>query len=93
MDQQKNIFKERARFFVIKSNSVENLELSMQSGVWATTRGPTMKLAQAYDSVENVILIFSVNESSCIQGIARMETKSSKKIKPHVRFTSDFFVD
>jgi len=66
MDQQKAIFKERARFFIIKSNSMENLELSMQHGVWATTRGPTLKLTQAFDRVENVILIFSVNESSGI---------------------------
>jgi hypothetical protein len=52
-----------------------------------------MKLAQAFDSVENVILIFSLNESSGIQGIARMETKSSKKVKPQIRFACDFIYE
>jgi len=40
---QESVFKERARFFIIKSHSKENLELSMTHSIWATTKNPTNK--------------------------------------------------
>ena len=46
----------------IKSNTLDNLHLSLQHNAWATTGGPTRKLSYAFKSVENVILIFSINE-------------------------------
>jgi len=43
------------------------LELSVQQGVWATQRSNESKLNEAFDSVENVILIFSVNRTRHFQ--------------------------
>ena len=84
MNQCKNVFKGRARFFIVKSNCLENITNSMEHGVWATTHGPTKKLVHAFRTVENVILIFSLTESSSFQGVARMETEPDSKLKPHI---------
>tara|TARA_B110000285_G_scaffold14021_1_gene13820 strand:- start:949 stop:1194 length:246 start_codon:yes stop_codon:yes gene_type:complete len=65
MNQIENVFEGRSRYFIIKSSTIENLNVSLQNGAWATTSGPSRKLCYALKSVENVILIFSVNESSC----------------------------
>lgn len=55
------------RYFIVKSCNRENLELSVQQGVWATQRSNEAKLNEAFDSVENVILIFSVNRTRHFQ--------------------------
>jgi len=54
----------------------------MQHGAWTTTLRPTKKLQLALRTVDLVILIFSVNESSCFQGIARMDKHPDPKYKP-----------
>ncbi|KAK4421049.1 cleavage and polyadenylation specificity factor 30 [Sesamum alatum] len=61
-----------SRYFVVKSCNRENLELSVQQGVWATQRSNEAKLNEAFESVENVILIFSVNKTRHFQGCAKM---------------------
>ncbi|KAF6166117.1 hypothetical protein GIB67_023827 [Kingdonia uniflora] len=63
------------RYFIVKSCNRENLELSVQQGVWATQRSNEAKLNEAFDSVENVILIFSVNRTRHFQGCAKMTSK------------------
>ena len=65
MNSIENVFEGRSRYFVIKSNTIENLNLSLQNGAWATTNRPNRKMCYALKTAENVILIFSVNESSC----------------------------
>jgi hypothetical protein len=55
------------RYFIVKSCNRENLELSVQQGVWATQRSNEAKLNEAFDSAENVILIFSVNRTRHFQ--------------------------
>lgn len=55
------------RYFIVKSCNRENLELSVQQGVWATQRSNESKLNEAFDSVENVILVFSVNRTRHFQ--------------------------
>ncbi|KAG6756275.1 hypothetical protein POTOM_039701 [Populus tomentosa] len=55
-------------YFIVKSCNLENLELSVQQGVWATQRSNEPKLNEAFDSAENVILIFSVNRTRHFQG-------------------------
>ncbi|CAF1968279.1 unnamed protein product [Brassica napus] len=55
------------RYFVVKSCNLENFELSVQRGVWATQRSNEAKLNEAFDSVANVILIFSVNRTRHFQ--------------------------
>ncbi|KAG6541916.1 hypothetical protein Mapa_016641 [Marchantia paleacea] len=63
------------RFFIVKSSNRENLELSVERGLWATHRNNESKLNEAYDSCDHVILIFSVNETRHFQGCARMMSK------------------
>ncbi|XP_039006971.1 30-kDa cleavage and polyadenylation specificity factor 30-like isoform X2 [Hibiscus syriacus] len=64
-----------SRYFIVKSCNRENLELSVQQRVWATQRSNEAKLNEAFDSAENVILIFSVNRTRHFQGCAKMTSK------------------
>ncbi|KAI4306340.1 hypothetical protein L6164_029627 [Bauhinia variegata] len=64
-----------SRYFIVKSCNRENFELSVQQGVWATQRNNEAKLNEAFDSVENVILIFSVNRTRHFQGCAKMTSR------------------
>ncbi|CAA0827573.1 30-kDa cleavage and polyadenylation specificity factor 30 [Striga hermonthica] len=64
-----------SRYFVVKSCNRENLELSVQQGVWATQRSNEAKLNEAFESVENVILIFSINKTRHFQGCAKMTSR------------------
>ncbi|XP_051133567.1 30-kDa cleavage and polyadenylation specificity factor 30 [Andrographis paniculata] len=64
-----------SRYFVVKSCNRENLELSVQQGVWATQRSNEAKLNEAFESMENVILIFSVNKTRHFQGCAKMMSR------------------
>lgn len=57
----------KIRYFIVKSCNRENLELSVQQGVWATQRSNEAKLNEAFDSADNVILIFSVNRTRHFQ--------------------------
>nr|VDC98223.1 unnamed protein product [Brassica oleracea] len=63
------------QYFVVKSNNSENFELSVQQGVWATQRSNEAKLNEAFDIVDNVILIFSVNRTRHFQGCAKMTSR------------------
>ncbi|GJP82677.1 hypothetical protein CLOP_g12929 [Closterium sp. NIES-67] len=63
------------RYFIVKSNNLENLELSAQRGMWATHRNNEGKLNEAYESCDSVILIFSVNETRHFQGCALMMSR------------------
>ncbi|OKL61259.1 hypothetical protein UA08_03924 [Talaromyces atroroseus] len=60
------------RFFIVKSLTVEDLELSRRSGIWATQTHNEAALNQAYESADNVYLIFSANKSGEYFGYARM---------------------
>lgn len=64
-----------SRYFIVKSSNLENLELSVQRGIWATHRNNEGKLNEAFDSCDNVILVFSVNGTRHFQGCARMTSK------------------
>lgn len=67
-----------ARFFLMKSNNAENVDLSKSKGVWSTPPGNESKLSQAYKETRNVILIFSVKESGKYSGFARLATESQR---------------
>lgn len=56
-----------SRYFIVKSCNRENLEISVQQGVWATQRSNEAKLNEAFESSENVILIFSINRTQRFQ--------------------------
>ncbi|OJJ43001.1 hypothetical protein ASPZODRAFT_40126, partial [Penicilliopsis zonata CBS 506.65] len=60
------------RYFIVKSLTVEDLELSRQSGIWATQTHNEDVLNRAYESAGDVYLIFSANKSGEYFGYARM---------------------
>ncbi|CAL5867765.1 uncharacterized protein PFLUO_LOCUS1985 [Penicillium psychrofluorescens] len=60
------------RYFVVKSLTVEDLEMSKQSGIWATQNHNEASLNRAYETSDNVYLIFSANKSGEYFGYARM---------------------
>ncbi|RYP21852.1 hypothetical protein DL767_009171 [Monosporascus sp. MG133] len=62
----------RDKFFILKSLTVEDLELSVRNGVWATQSHNETTLNEAFKSVDNVYLVFSANKSGEYFGYARM---------------------
>lgn len=60
------------RYFIVKSLTVQDLESSMRTGVWATQNHIESLLNHAYENTENVYLIFSANKSGEYFGYARM---------------------
>ncbi|MCL7031245.1 hypothetical protein MKW94_006503 [Papaver nudicaule] len=60
------------RYFIIKSLNHQNIQLSIEKGIWATQVMNEPILEEAFDNSGKVILIFSVNMSGFFQGYARM---------------------
>uniref|UniRef100_A0A7N0ZYF1 YTH domain-containing family protein n=1 Tax=Kalanchoe fedtschenkoi TaxID=63787 RepID=A0A7N0ZYF1_KALFE len=69
---------EAAKFFIIKSYSEDNVHKSIKYGVWASTPNGNRKLDAAYREAKErqgtcpVFLLFSVNASAQICGMAEM---------------------
>ncbi|KAG1905113.1 YT521-B-like domain-containing protein [Suillus fuscotomentosus] len=60
------------RFFILKSLTQFDLDLSVKNGLWATQKHNEAILDQAYRTSSDVILIFSVNKSGEFYGYAHM---------------------
>ncbi|KAI0702255.1 YT521-B-like domain-containing protein [Cytidiella melzeri] len=60
------------RYFILKSLSQFDLDLSVEQGVWATQKHNEGILDQAYRTSKDVYLIFGVNKSGEFYGYARM---------------------
>jgi len=60
------------RYFILKSLTQHDLDLSVQNNVWTTQRHNQEILDQACRSSKDVFLIFSVNKSGEFYGYARM---------------------
>ncbi|XP_073012718.1 uncharacterized protein [Typha latifolia] len=60
------------RYFIIKSLSHQNIQLSVEKGIWATQLMNEPILEEAFRNSHRVILIFSVNMSGFFQGYAQM---------------------
>jgi len=67
-----------ARFFLVKSNTAENVTIAKNKGVWSTPFTNETKLNQAYHESRNVLLLFSVKESGKFCGLARIAAPSSR---------------
>ncbi|XP_020240937.1 uncharacterized protein LOC109819583 isoform X2 [Asparagus officinalis] len=67
------------RYFVIKSLSHQNIQLSVEKGIWATQIMNEPILEEAFHNSDRVILIFSVNMSGFFQGYAQMMSSVSWK--------------
>ncbi|KAL4971575.1 YT521-B-like domain-containing protein [Aspergillus desertorum] len=62
----------RNRYFILKSLTVEDLDFSWQSGIWATQAHNEESLNRAFKNADNVYLLFSANKSGEYYGYARM---------------------
>eukprot|EP00798_Chlamydomonas_sp_ICE-L_P023802 gene23802-9364_t len=62
-------------YFIIRSHSTQNLDMSVQEGAWATQPHNEEKLNQAFRSCKEVRLLFSINASGHFQGWAVMRTE------------------
>ncbi|KIX00422.1 uncharacterized protein Z518_10561 [Rhinocladiella mackenziei CBS 650.93] len=80
------IEKVKEKFFVVKSLTVEDLERSVQSGIWATQAHNEHALNHAYRAAENVYLIFSANKSGEYYGYARMESAIEDESTAHIDY-------
>ncbi|UZJ56919.1 hypothetical protein CBS101457_006239 [Exobasidium rhododendri] len=60
------------RFFILKSLDTDDLDRSIQTGLWATQPHNEQVLDQAFRNSETVFLIFSANQSGGFYGFAKM---------------------
>ncbi|KAJ7100499.1 YT521-B-like domain-containing protein [Mycena epipterygia] len=60
------------RFFILKSHTKDDLDLSVRTGLWATQRHNESTLDRAFRTSKDVFLIFSVNRSGEWYGYARL---------------------
>ncbi|KAL5408148.1 hypothetical protein PMIN04_011511 [Paraphaeosphaeria minitans] len=63
------------RYFIVKSLTLQDLELSLRNGIWATQSHNEDALNDAFETAENVYLIFSANKSGEYFGYARMASR------------------
>ncbi|KAI5474526.1 YT521-B-like splicing factor [Pseudohyphozyma bogoriensis] len=77
------------RFFVLKSHNEDDLQLSVERGVWATQTHNEPVLDQAYRScTDGVYLFFSANKSGEWFGYGRMTSPISSSLDRRVSWTS-----
>ncbi|KAK7022248.1 YT521-B-like domain-containing protein [Favolaschia claudopus] len=60
------------RYFILKSLTQDDLDISVQRGLWATQKHNEGILDRAFRTSKDVFLIFSVNKSGEFYGYARM---------------------
>ncbi|CAG8636353.1 3279_t:CDS:2 [Paraglomus brasilianum] len=75
------------RYFILKSLTQDDLDISVQSGVWATQPHNEAALNKAYKTAENVFLIFSANKSGEFYGYARMASHINKEATESIQWT------
>ncbi|KAF2499805.1 hypothetical protein BU16DRAFT_558103 [Lophium mytilinum] len=71
-EEAENTTRVAEKFFIVKSLTLQDLELSVRNGIWATQSHNEETLNKAYESADNVYLIFSANKSGEYFGYARM---------------------
>ncbi|PHH69917.1 hypothetical protein CDD82_7435 [Ophiocordyceps australis] len=74
------------RFFILKSLTLEDLELSVQTGIWATQSHNEDTLNNAFKKYDNVYLVFSANKSGEYFGYARMTSEVNKDPEAAIEF-------
>lgn len=67
------------RYFIMKSNSIRNIEISQQKGIWSASPSNESKLSKAYLENKLIILIFSIQGSGQFQGYGRMISDISRE--------------
>ncbi|CAK0895797.1 unnamed protein product, partial [Prorocentrum cordatum] len=76
-----------AKYFVITSNTKENVVKSLKHSLWATQRKNEQRLDEAFRTASAVVLVFSVNRTDAFQGYACMRSPVGK---PRVRSADPF---
>ncbi|KAL8777221.1 MAG: hypothetical protein Q9194_002676 [Teloschistes cf. exilis] len=79
-DQGQTSAKGADKFFILKSLTVEDMELSVRNSIWATQAHNEEALNTAFETVENVYLIFSANKSGEYFGYARMASAITEEV-------------
>lgn len=74
------------KFFILKSLTVEDLELSVRTGIWATQSHNEEVLNNAFQAVDNVYLVFSANKSGEYYGYARMVSSINEDPEAAIQF-------
>ncbi|OLN95848.1 Zinc finger CCCH domain-containing protein 45 [Colletotrichum chlorophyti] len=77
---------QKDKFFILKSLTVEDLELSVRTGIWATQSHNENSLNSAFKSVDNVYLVFSANKSGEYFGYARMTSQINEDPAAAIEF-------
>ncbi|KAF7290223.1 hypothetical protein MIND_01335800 [Mycena indigotica] len=70
------------RYFILKSLTKDDLELSVKTGLWATQHHNEGVLDRAFRTSQDVFLVFSVNKSGEFYGYARMAGPISETHDP-----------
>lgn len=73
--QSLNLKQSNTKFFVLKSDNLEDIEMSYDLNIWCTTITASDKISKAYDNGKNrVILFFSLNLSGKFYGAAELKS-------------------
>ncbi|KAL9575065.1 hypothetical protein ACKAV7_000745 [Fusarium commune] len=86
---------QKDKFFILKSLTVEDLELSVSTGIWATQSHNEEALNNAFKDADSVYLVFSANKSGEYYGYARMISQINQdpaaaiEFAPTAQATSD----
>lgn len=78
---------QKDKFFILKSLTVEDLELSVRTGIWATQSHNEETLNNAFKAVDAVYLVFSANKSGEYFGYARMLSPINEDPTAAIEFT------
>ncbi|KIW03343.1 hypothetical protein, variant [Verruconis gallopava] len=84
-EENQNEGKVAEKFFIVKSLTLQDLEQSVRTGVWATQSHNEQILNKAYASADNVYLIFSANKSGEYFGYARMASPINENAAEIIR--------
>ncbi|KAJ6258017.1 hypothetical protein Dda_6929 [Drechslerella dactyloides] len=76
----------KERYFIFKSLTLEDLDVSVSTGIWATQTHNEPALNEAYSSAENVFLIFSANKSGEYYGYAHMASAISDEVASKIEW-------
>ncbi|GKT40007.1 zinc finger CCCH domain-containing protein [Colletotrichum spaethianum] len=77
---------QKDKFFILKSLTVEDLELSVRTGIWATQSHNEETLNAAFNAVDSVYLVFSANKSGEYFGYARMTSQINEDPAAAIEF-------
>ncbi|KAG8675266.1 hypothetical protein FPOAC1_001244 [Fusarium poae] len=86
---------QKDKFFILKSLTIEDLELSVNTGIWATQSHNEDALNNAFKVADSVYLVFSANKSGEYYGYARMVSQINEdpaaaiEFAPTAQATSD----